>query len=319
MFLIMTVLVHGEKVAVIDEVLKPTSIVIDDEQFYINEGTTIYIYSLNDYTFKKKFGQAGEGPKEFLRFAAVTPQSDHLLINSFGKISYFTKDGSYTREIKTKGIGWMFSPLGDGYVGFARIAEDRVAYNTINFYDAELNRGKEIARIKFGSLEKGIEILNQSLNFGIHNKKIFVAGSDEFVIEVYDHTGKKLYSITREYERIKFNPEIEKQFRDNIKRREPAQYELIKNRLNFPDYFPAILNFFIDDNKIYVITWNLQKDKVEFYIHALDGKLLKKQFVNFAFIEGTFQAYPVNFKNGKLYQLIENEDEEWELHVTKFD
>lgn len=319
MFLMMSILVHGEKVAVIDEVLKPTSLVVDDEQLYINEDTTIFIYSLNDYKFKKKFGQAGEGPKEFLQFAIVNSLTDHLLINSFGKISFFTKDGSYIREVKTKGIGWLFSPLGDGYIGFARIGEDNIAYNTINFYDAELNRGKEIARSRVGNLEKGIEVLKKQLYFNIHDNKIFLVGSDEFVIDVFDHTGEKLYSITQEYERIKFDPKIEEQARESIKRQNPAQYEFIKNKLNFPDYFTAISFFFIDNNKLYVGTFNLQRDKLEFYIFDLKGKLLKKQFVTFAFIEGTLQPYPLNFKNGKLYQLIENEDEEWELHISKFD
>ncbi len=62
----------GKKVAVITEVLKPSSITIDD-YLYINEGTTIYIYDKNTYKFISKFGKAGEGPQEFRIFAAITP------------------------------------------------------------------------------------------------------------------------------------------------------------------------------------------------------------------------------------------------------
>jgi hypothetical protein len=89
--------------------------------------------------------------------------------------------------------------------------------------------------------------------------------------------------------------------------------------LEFPDYFPPISSFFIDNNKVYAGTYNLQGDTLEFYIFSLKGKLLKKQFVTFSFIEGSLQPYPLTMKNGKLYQLIENEEEEWELHVSKFE
>lgn len=323
MFLMMTILVHGEKVAVIDEVLKPASIAIDGSQLYVTEGATIFIYSLKDYSFVKKFGRAGQGPQEFPLVPGLPLTIDvskkNIFVSCLAKVLYFKKDGSYIREIKSKGLGWIFSPLKDGYVGYGRTVEEEIAYDIINFYDAELNRGKEIARSKLAKRGGNIEVLKRTFSFQINEEKIFITKEEGFVIDVFDHTGEKLYSITREYKKIKFDPEVEKLLRDNIKKRNPAQYEAIKNILEFPEYFPAILNFFIDDNKIYAATWNLQKDKVEFFIFDLKGNLLKQKFIAIKFQEDSITPFPVTVKNGKLYQLIENEDEEWELHVTKFD
>jgi hypothetical protein len=323
MFLVFSIFVHAEKVAVITEVLKPTTLAVDDDRFYVTEGATIFIYSLMDYKLIKKFGREGQGPQEF----AVIPElpimlnvyTEDIIVNSFGKVSYFTKEGIFKKEVRTKGIGWLFSPLEKGYIGFGRTIEDKVAYDVISFYDATLSRGKEIARNKIGNPEKKLELLKRSLNYQVHDHKIFVTGAEGFVIDVLDHTGNKLHSITQEYDRVKFNPKIEELFRDGLKKRNPQQYDFLKNRLEFPDYFPEILNFFIDVNKIYVATWKWEKDKIEFFIFDLKGKLLKHQFISFALQEDGMTPYPPAIKDGKLYQLIENEEEDWELHVSKID
>ena len=34
-------------------------------------------------------------------------------------------------------------------------------------------------------------------------------------------------------------------------------------------------------------------------------------------MSGPLQLYPTGIKNGILYQLIENEDEDWDLHITQ--
>ena len=58
------------------------------------------------------------------------------------------------------------------------------------------------------------------------------------------------------------------------------------------------------------------KNKNEFYIFNLKGKLLKKIMLPFAeYDEVQFSPYTIN--DGKLYQLIENDNETWELHVIK--
>ncbi|MFC2155158.1 hypothetical protein ACFLRB_01535 [Acidobacteriota bacterium] len=320
MFLVLSIFIHAEKVAVITEVLKPTAIVVDEDQFYINEDTTIFIYSLNDYKLKKKFGKAGEGPEEFLLFSAVYPQPDHLLVNSFGKISYFKKDGTFIKEIKTKtGRNFLFYPLKEGFVGRSRISEENTYYDTVNIFESELKKGKELGRMKIGNPQKKLELLKKTLTYQPNDNKIFVTGEEGFVIDVFDHTGKKLYSITREYERVKFNPKIEELFRDGWKKRDPRRYELLKDKLEFPEFFPEIFSFFIDANKIYVATWKWQKDKIEFFIFDLKGKLLKHQFISFVFQEDGITPFPVTVKDGKIYQLIENEEEDWELHVSKID
>ena len=51
--------VFGEKLASFDSLMKPTGIFLDNRQIYIIENKTIFIYSLQDFQLKKKFGEEG--------------------------------------------------------------------------------------------------------------------------------------------------------------------------------------------------------------------------------------------------------------------
>ncbi len=50
------------KVAVFDQLKKPSGFYINSDHLYIIEFPLIYVYSLKDYHLIKKFGRQGEGP-----------------------------------------------------------------------------------------------------------------------------------------------------------------------------------------------------------------------------------------------------------------
>ncbi len=315
--------VHAEKVAVISDILKPDSIAVDDSQLYVVEGATVFIYSLKDYKLVTKFGREGQGPQEFAKLpginVAVDATGKNLLINSFGKISYFKKDGTFEKEIKAKGLAFYLRALKDGYAGMGRAVEDGVVYNTINLFDAELNPVKEIARMKVMKTGGKIQILKRSFSFQVYKDQLYVVGEEGLSVDVYDHTGKKLRSITHPYEKLKFEPKAEEVIRANMKRQYGPQYEALKNNLDFPDYFPEIRNLFVDDGKVVVSTWKNDNGKIELYIFDLKGNLVKKNFIKMAVRDDGMTPYPTAIQKNKLYQLIENEDEEWEFHISKLD
>jgi len=72
----------------------------------------------------------------------------------------------------------------------------------------------------------------------------------------------------------------------------------------------------INENKIYILTYKQKENQSEFYILNLKGKLIKKRFL--PLIEkNALEMYPYKINEGKLYQLVDNEDkEEWELLIT---
>lgn len=321
--LVLADFVFAEKIVGIEKILKPNIMVVDDTQLYLTEGASIYIYSLKDFKLKKKFGKAGQGPQEFL----VLPESpliihvetDDIIVNSAGKLSFFSKDGVFKKEMKTTapGSGFIY-PFKGGFVGRGVAFEKNILYITVNLYDTQLKNIKEIYRMKSPVQSGGkVKMLNRNFVYYPYDNKIFVSGKDGCIIKALDHSGKNLFSIKQEIEKRKFNKDDEKDWREVLRIRFGRQYELYKNSIEFPDYFPEIAGFTIVDNKIFVVTWNRREDKSEFFVFDLQGKLLKKLYLPLLLQDAVF-GYPWAIKNGKLYQLIEDPDtEEWELHVLQ--
>jgi hypothetical protein len=312
---------HAKKLAALPDLLEPLRLTIDTDRFYVTEDTSVYIYSMKDFKLVKKFGKSGEGPQEFNGNVPiqVVPRADDLMINSFGKISFYSKDGIYQRELKASSISIFFRPLGKQFVGYGFIQDDKSAYITINFFDASLKMGNEIYRKKRFILQsRDINPIATSRGplFYISGNKIFVDGEDG-VILCFDNTGKKVLSIDPKIEKRKVTEEDKERYRNFYKNnpRTREAYENLKHRIKFPDCFPPIQFYLVMDNTIYIVTYKKEGENSECIVFDTQGKLLKRTMIPLLY--GTaIDPYPTDIKNGKLYQLIENGDEgEWELHV----
>lgn len=311
---------YAEKLAVLTDVLKPTSLAVDVERFYVVEECTIYIYSMKDFKFLKKFGKAGEGPQEFRRFAIVTPRADDLLINSIGKISFFTKDGEYQREVKISVISQLFKPLGNLYVGFGgrQGEEDKKFYVTVSIFDENLKVVKELFNYENNIQQQGginPVGIRQTL-FYVWGNRIFVEDKQRGVVLCFDETGKELPVIDPKITPRKVTKEDEERYRDFYKNdpRTKNDYEMLKSRIKFPEYFNPIDHMWVTDGRIYIMTFKREGAASEFLIYDTDGKFIKRTMVPFYHLNVLFRA-PTDIKDGKLYQIIENdEEEEWELH-----
>jgi hypothetical protein len=87
--------------------------------------------------------------------------------------------------------------------------------------------------------------------------------------------------------------------------------------ITFPDYFPAIADFFVNDDTIYVMTWKIENSINEFFTYDMSGKFKKRLMIPIQYETG-LKSYPITFNKGKLYQIVENEEEEvWEFHMSK--
>jgi hypothetical protein len=329
-FIVMLVVVFGvsgfaEKAATLAEIMKPGSMYVDSSRLYVTENATVYIYSLKDYKLLKTFGKEGQGPTEF----AIHPRvqlsldvsTDDIIINSLGKLSYFSKDGTFKREIKTTLNSLFFQPMGDQFIGLGQVVEDQKLYNTVNVYDASLKKIKEIYRADSGlkGPGKGITALQKAFRFQYHDNKIFLPGKDDASIDVFDKNMNKLFSLRVESKKRKVTEEFKKEVINYLKTspRTKDIYEALLKPVQFPDSFPTILSFFAADNILYVMTWIRENEKNQFHTFDMKGKFLKKIWIPLVY-QSYLEPYPIDIRNGKLYQLIENMDEEtWELYISE--
>jgi len=327
MVLVIGFLLYPEKVATLDELANPFIMQIDENQLYITDSADVFIYSLKDYKLQKKFGKRGEGPGEFLIMPTVNMGSvmldvypEYLLINSLGKLSFFTKQGKFIKEIRTTSPFGMFKPLGNRFVGYGVAVYDKVNYMTTNIWDSKLSRViKELNR------EEQWFVPGKKMNaFGLRVGFFFVVDNKIFIenekrnILIFDEKGEKLGSIDPPIEQVKMTKTFIEGFHHYLKTtpRFKQFYPILKNMLAFPDYFPKIRLVYIVDPNIYVLSWKKKEDKIECFIYDLKGKLVKKTYLPIV-EQNVFFHFSQTFGNDNFHQLVESEDgEEWELHIT---
>lgn len=310
------------------ELVKPDSIVVDQYQVYITEGTSIYIYDQENFKMKKKFGKRGEGPKEFMvnRQSGNPPltinvQTNNIIVNSLNKVSFFSKDGEFKNEQKVGAFSDRFIPLGKGFAAQTLITEEGKRYWTLDIYDSNIKKVKEVFKIKhhFQGVGKGFKVLQESRLYAAYDDKLFVAWEKAFNIRVFDSQGKKLYSINNMYKKLPVTEEdrgrIIEYFKTNPRLKE--LYKVIKP-IQFPGYYPALRKMQINDGKIYAITFEKSNAKTECLIFNLRGKLLKKIFLDLKSMD-IFALYPFSINNGKIYQLVESEDETWRIYIDSLE
>lgn len=328
-FLLMTLLLltafsTAREVAVLSETYKgPGQLLADKNHIYITDYPTVYIYSISSFKLVSSFGKRGEGPREFKQYINVFFQDsppNYLVVSSIARVSFYSRNGAFIKDVKIPFGGWSFQPLGEKFIGHTLGGDAKDGYKALNIYDSNFKKIKEIYRHEFffdDSLKKRV-LFATNYRYRTHRNRIYVVAKDEFVIERFDFTGKPLPPITQEYQREKCTGRHRKMVLDFFMRnaRIRPRYEQLKHRIAFPEYFRAIREIVLDNDKIYVLTYKRREGKNEFYILDINGKLLQKTFMPIKTANGV-SPLPFTVKSGKLYQLVDNEKtENWEIHVT---
>ncbi len=320
----------GAQVVPLPGLINPDSITVDNHYIYITDRETIYIFSVDDFKLKTKFGKEGEGPKEFkinpagIAKLQIDIQPDTIIVNSNGRVSFFTKDGKYLKEVQISS-GNNFKQIGHHYVGYSTARGSIILFLTINLYDSTFNKLKEIfrkeyyvqANKKFNLVKLGCGNARRAV-YTVYNKKVFVEGLEN-AIHVFDNEGDEEYVIKLDYDRLKVSEKHKKEILEDLFAiyTGPTMQELIKEKGYFPEYFTARI-FKIADNKIFIPTYKKQNGKNEFIILDLKGNVKKKIYLPFK-DRTLLLAYPYAIKGNKLYQLFDNDETgEWELHITGF-
>ncbi len=329
---------RAEKLAVLPGHKDPRGIAIGSGNLYVIELPNIYIYSLEDFKLKKKFGEEGDGPGQF---RAPQPfdfsvrhdlQGGRLLVHSIGKVSLFDSTGKFIREMRGTSAN-RFNFLGGKFLAFQPLEQDGPgSYTALNIYDRELKKEKEIARMAtwnqpgFSSFPEWFVFSNSPGSMCTADNKIFYCGGQrDFKIDGFDWSGKKLFCIEREYERLRFCKEDGEKVLQQL-RNDPesdAYFDVIKRMVQFPDHFPAVRDLFADGQTLYVRTYKREGDKSEFFIFSGSGDFKKRVFLPLRLDTSKYaipylrDCYPFTFSRGKLYQLVKDEEKkEYELHVT---
>lgn len=320
---------HGEKIAVLDQHLKPSLLVMDADRFYVAENAEISIYSLKDFKRIAKFGKSGEGPQEFkTQFGApadgltIVPMKDYILVNCISKILRFTKDGKFIDE---KNTGSQFTsalqPVGKFYVGMSTGFDPGSGSVSLAsaLFDADFKKIREIRKTEVMNSSR-LEQPQISPYFGVLDDKIILSTNEKFHLDILDTNGKVVGVIDRDYKPLSLTDTWQKrQLRlfEEVMKPYPGYYERFKKTIVFKSYFPAIQFCLVANRTIYIFTYLEKDNKTECFVYNDKGQFLKQVFTpvsNQSFASIFLQG----IENNHYYRLIQNEeDENWELHADK--
>lgn len=326
LFMLIIPVLSAEEVT-LEEIYNPSSIKVDDQNIYIVQDVNIFVYSVKNFKLIKKFGKAGEGPGEFKKSPApwipsitLYVNKDKILINSIGKVFFFTKDGNFIKEQRTTDVSFFgrYIPCGKNYILMKYLRGEKDTFVVSSLVDSNLKSIKEIFRIKFpaqrGKKRNPILMAKMATYFDrySYNDK-FVIPTENGTIKIFDQTGKELKSFTPEYTKQKITSLQEKKLDDFFTNhkfyKEPYLADKNRNLITFGDHLPIFNYYRLANDKIYIFSSFKKDGKYETFIYNFDGILIKKTLL---FLENLdiFNVYPFDIKNSKIYQLVYNEDEE---------
>ncbi len=309
------------------ELANPNGIEVDDINLYVTDSAGVHIYDIKTLKLKKKFGKLGEGPGEFLgdrgsgRAALeLDVAGDQLMVNSQGKVTFFSKNGEYIREIKTVDRSRRFRRFGTGFAGELNKVIDNTRYRTLNIYDKDLKKTRMIFKREH-SLQRnrqgGFNPFEGPRAIRVYDNKLFVLWEQDFIIRVFDVSGKELYTITHDYKRRSISGEYKKKLENYLKNhpRFKEIFHLLKP-LRYPERLPALAFMTIHDGKVITVDMRGEREQGECFVFDLKGKLLRRHMLRLK-APDELSAYPTAITGEKVYQLVEDEDtEEWNLEVT---
>jgi hypothetical protein len=325
----------AEKVAEFTHVFYPKHLIVTAERIYIADYPLVQIHSAKDFSHLREIGGEGQGPGEFyidredmnrkLLGLEIFVNRDNLFVNSMGRLSIFSRAGELveTKTLSSFGRGSGFQPLAGSYVGFARGrdtgTEELIV--TLNFYDSELKRIKEIYKAPFWIRKPRanydfFERAADSLMVRVYDGKIFLVkgGGQKFEIDVMNESGEKLYTIRRDFNEIRLDRDFIKKVHDHYRIKFRRGLEANLKMTTYPEFFPPIRDFTVADDRIYVITHAKKRTgERELIILDLEGNHLNTVWLPISELNPE-HLYAYAVCGGYFYQLREDENmEKWEL------
>jgi hypothetical protein len=315
---------------ILPDLLKPSMLALTDGKLYVVDGSRVHIYSGEDFRKLTTFGRRGEGPGEFKvnpnvydNQVVIVPQSDNLFFHNRERFLYFSKNGEYQSEINCHRVFLKAYPFHDGFVALG--FKDH--HFVLSLYSSDLKELKELYRKPVNNPRKARKRRENKILILHHTRMKYIPGKDkiylltgnEFKIQVFNRQGIRISPIKARYHRLKITDLMKEKIMayyrsESFWRR---SWERVKNRFSIGEYYPAIKTFFLDQQRIYVQTHETRKDLTRIWTFKHSGKLLGRAWVKIS-RENIMKHYLYTIHNQKLYQLVPDEADRWQLIITGF-
>lgn len=312
---------QGQTTVAFDDVLNPEKLYIDGENVYISEQGVIKVFSLTDGKKLYQLTNKGEGPGEFKSSPRLTFLPEYIVATGPGKVIFYQRDGKKLDEKKVPSNMRMF-PVKGNYISYRDIMDrkrNRFVTNS-SIYNADF---QEIVNLTTGEVESSVIIVaggktpKQNFHLIPNGYGVITDGNNiclydskkGFFIVIFDHEGKKISTINKNYSKVKVSAADKERRMDTLKK---DKYWAVKKKMFnfvFPEYFPAFRRVFINDGLLYILTDTPEEEVQTLVVMDFTGKILAGSTapnLNYHY-----------FYKGRMFYFKESEDEKWILHIQK--
>jgi hypothetical protein len=314
----------------IDEVVVDPTLAVDESRIYLVDKyhCMIYIFDIKSGKKINAIGRKGEGPGEFRYISKLDIKDDLIYVSSPPKISIFSRDGKFLKEKRTyvvgAEVGGAFTPFVNNYI-FTKFFYDLKehpykVYICYLLLDKDLKEIKEIFRAPFNIPwkkdinKKPLRIFHDCRKEILYKERFYIGNTElGFYFAVFDIKGNKLYEIKKEYDKIPVTEEIKQKFFNFHKALNPEEFNkmLTHREVHFPKYIPAFVNFFIDNDKIFIFKYPKPGAKGWFELIILDlsGNIIGQKMLPLGYFYNYLEnTGSISFYKEKIYFIINLEE-----------
>ncbi|MBU4268614.1 MAG: 6-bladed beta-propeller [Acidobacteria bacterium] len=292
----------------------------ENGNWYVADTKNTSILVLNQKgDFVKKIGGPGEGPGFFMDVRDIFFTKEEIGVLEESRISYFSKDGSFLRQMKLP-LDYSLSILPNG-----NILRQAPAHNPNNPADIKFQLimaapdGKPIVTLDsiqmFNPLGARIKGCNYSISVARSKDILYVYSQDrEYEIWAYDFSGKLLRRIKKEHLPVTVSAEYKNDFISEIK----PLYDRIKDRLYFPEYMPPIHCLFTDEEGfLFVVTYEKSKEKDGYLVDVFNpkGECIAQTVMP---LDSLVKPAAILLKNHRLYRIFQKMEDVEEFSVSRY-
>lgn len=317
----------SKKIGIPYGILKPYRMKVAKNYIYFSDQYYISTFDKASLILIKKIGGKGQSPQEFQTEPSIVVLPNGIMTYNVFKAIFYSNTGQFFKETKINANLAIINldTAKDNYIGsvstFA-VGNQKYHLSSFDIFDPHFKKIKTIHSFKDVAAQpqkKVQKLIIQPINlFHCFDNKIFVAKDNrgDFILDVFDYQGTHLYSITRNYQKIKIPDEYKKtkleEFKNTPARKKRWAILITMFDYTFPEYFPPIQDFTVTDGKIYIKTYKYQKTNVEYLVLDLKGNFQGRYFLP------DTDRHLSDISNNYLFYLVDNnEQEEWEIHGLK--
>lgn len=281
--------------------------------------STIHVFNLAGKELAV-FGKQGQGPGEYTGLESLQLRPSGIVVSSGEKVLIFNYEGQLLEERRLPATVYDLLQSNRGWFGSEIMQNGNDLLASTFFYKADFSDKKALGqRILPSPFGAKIEMVEHCIRIESGADKVFTVDTDGgLVFTLYSETGEIIAKFNKpDYRKIAISQEWKNQKIAELKASPQiaANWNLIQNKLHFPQYYPAIHDYSVSENgTILARTYQIQNGKNLYYL--LDsGKSSWREIEltdKIALSRGSSSRHFCN-NNSSTFFLIENEEGYFEL------